>query len=84
MFLFTQLISYHGQKNNNYCYLIIIIPITLFVNKKRASYSDFELCHSPNRKYMLCFVKIAVTADISMNFIVFRDVDMNSDISDAV
>jgi len=46
---------------NYYYYLIIITPITLFINKKRSSYSDyFELCRSPNRKYMLCFVKIAV------------------------
>ena len=38
---------------NYYFYLIIIVPITLFMNIKRASYSDyFELCRSPNRKYM--------------------------------
>ena len=46
---------------NYYYYLIIITPIMLFILKKRASYSDyFELCRSPNRKYMPCFVKIAV------------------------
>jgi hypothetical protein len=26
---------------NYYYYLIIITPITLFINKKRASYSDY-------------------------------------------
>ena len=58
--------------NDYYYYLIIIIPNTLFINKKPASYSDyFEICRSPNHKYMLCFVKIPVTADISKKFIVF-------------
>jgi len=33
----------------------------IFINKKGASHSDnFELCRSPNFKYMLSFVKIAV------------------------
>ena len=36
-----------------YYYLIIIIPITLFITKKLAPYSDyFELCRSPNGKYI--------------------------------
>ena len=36
---------------NYYYYLIIIIPITLFNNKKRASYSDyFELRRSLQRR----------------------------------
>ena len=46
---------------NYYYYFIIIIPITLFINIKRASYSDyFELCRLPNHKNMLCFVKIVI------------------------
>jgi len=46
----------------NYYYYLITIPITLFFNKKHASYSNyFGLCRSsPNRKYMLCFVIVAV------------------------
>ena len=36
---------------NYYYYLIIIIPITLFINKKRVSYSDyFELCRSQQKR----------------------------------
>jgi hypothetical protein len=36
--------------NINYYYYLIIIPITLFINKKRASYSDyFELCRSQQK-----------------------------------
>ena len=51
------------RKNNNYYYLIIMIPTALFINKKYAAHSDyFELSRSPNRKKMLCFVKIAVNA----------------------
>jgi hypothetical protein len=46
---------------NYYYYLITIILITLFINKNRASYLNyFKLCRLPNRKYVLCFVKIAV------------------------
>ena len=70
---------------NYYYYLIIIIPITLFIDKKRASYSDyFELCRSPHRKYMLCFVKVAINGRHYMKFVLFRDVEINSDIFDAV
>jgi hypothetical protein len=70
---------------NYYYYLIIMIPIMMFVNKKRASYSDhFELCRSPNCKYTFFFLKIGVNGDINMKFIVFRDVEMNSGISDDV
>jgi len=37
--------------NNSYYYLIIIIPIALFINKKRASYSNyFELCRSQQKR----------------------------------
>ena len=32
--------THMGRKNTNYYYLIIIITITLFINKKSASYSD--------------------------------------------
>jgi hypothetical protein len=41
---------------NYYYYLNIIVEIMLFINKKRASYSDyFELCRSSNRKHMFFF-----------------------------
>ena len=60
----------------------------MFNNKKRVSYSDyFELGRSPNRKYMFLFIcckNNRKRSDISMKFIIFQDVEMNSDISDAL
>ena len=57
IFLFTSLISNHGQKNNNYYYLIIIIPITLLINKNVHPIQIILNCTVRQSTY---FLKIAV------------------------